>query len=439
MSYVPDLLILGGGESGVWAAVLALRKGFNPFVLDQNLIKEDFKQILLDYSICFVEKASSLPDWDSIREVVLSPGIPTQHPWVQYFLENNIPVISELEFASRYVERPILAITGSNGKTTTTKLCHHILKHHGIQSAIGGNYGICLSHLLLTQSDVDVFTLEVSSFQLDHIRYFHPQVAVILNITPDHLDRYDYNFESYQAAKFALATNQTDKDLLVLHADLMPKIKEFQIAARVIPISEPNDNSRSLTMPSGRLVSLPEDKLMGRHNAFNIACAITAVSYFVTNLDQLESALQNFESDPHRMELVGEWNGVRFINDSKATNVDAVFYALDAIDDGPLVWIVGGEDKGNDYRILDDLVSRKVKAIICMGLDNEKILKHFGKLGIVMETCQSMSDAVNLALKHTESGDCVLLSPACASFDLFQNYVDRGNQFKNIIHSMRKN
>jgi UDP-N-acetylmuramoylalanine--D-glutamate ligase len=432
-----DVLVLGGGESGTWAAILSKLKGFDTLLIDQQSLKPHFKNLLEEHNIPFFENLSDV-DHIETKLVVVSPGIPDHHPWMKYFKTSGIDIISELEFASRYNDKPILAITGSNGKTTTSKLAYHILSSCGIQAALGGNYGLCFSNLLINQASSELYVLEVSSFQLDHIQNFKPNVAIILNITPDHLDRYEYKFELYASSKFRIAKNQDHHDHLILHSDLREWKQELDKLHTTIQfIDLPPSGQRIIQTDTGILFDVQDDRLLGKHNIFNATCAIEAALHFTNQFNDIQLALHNFESDPHRLEIVDYIDGVRYINDSKATNVDAVYYALEAMDQ-PVVWILGGQDKGNDYSVLDHLVKNKVKALICLGLNNQKIIDYYQEFNIPIEETKSAKETVNKANKYANKNETVLLSPACASFDLFDNYMDRGQQYKNAIYLLRK-
>jgi UDP-N-acetylmuramoylalanine--D-glutamate ligase len=432
------ILIFGGGESGAWAGILAAKNGIAPYVIDQGAIKPEYTKVMDSHKVPYTMEIQEIPSFDSYDLVVCSPGIPDSHIWMQRASELGISVVSELEFASWFNRKKVIAITGSNGKTTTSKLCYHLLKSCGKSCALGGNYGICFAHLLVENPEVDIYVLEVSSFQLDHIRHFQPDIAVILNITADHLDRYAYDIANYQRAKFNIASKQTISNTLILNKNLLKMSNAYHVAANQIHVLEPDSNSREISLCDGVKMALPADRLLGKHNAFNAICALEAARIFVSDLQCLENSLGTFEGDPHRLEYVGEIEGIQFINDSKATNVDAVYYALDAVNQ-PIVWIVGGQDKGNDYSVLDDLVKEKVKAIVCLGIDNKKIINHFHFFSGPILEVNSAESAVAEAIKHSKTGDCVLLSPACASFDLFRNYIDRGDRYKNAINSARKN
>jgi UDP-N-acetylmuramoylalanine--D-glutamate ligase len=434
-----QVCILGGGESGVWAAILAKSKGYSPLLLDGLALKSDVRARLDKEEIQYIEHCTAVP-LQNYERVVVSPGIPDAHPWVQYFNQCGLRIESELEFASTFNAKPICAITGSNGKTTTSKLVYHMLCTAGMRVALGGNYGECFSHLLVEQPDVDMYVLEVSSFQLDHVHSFAPRVSIILNITPDHLDRYEYDFEKYASSKLRILSKQQTSDLVILNQDLLIRSQQFsrESMPEVRWIALPESGQRWVTLGNGERYELPADRLLGRHNGFNAHCALEAARYFTNDSAAIQAALRTFEGDPHRLEYLGEVGGVLFINDSKATNVDSVYYALEAMQ-RPVIWIAGGQDKGNVYEMLDSLVKNKVKAIVCMGKDNRKIYDHYKGFGLPIFETDSASKAVDTAVSVSLPGDIVLLSPACASFDLFKNYMDRGNQFREAVYLLRKN
>jgi UDP-N-acetylmuramoylalanine--D-glutamate ligase len=427
--------ILGGGESGVWAAILATKNGYQVQLIDQQNIQDERKQFLKEQSIAYIEN-TDLETLDLLDLLIVSPGVSESNALVRRYREAAIAVIGEMEFAYRFNEKKIIAITGSNGKTTTTKLIHHLLTSAGISASIGGNYGRCFSHLLIEEPDSELYVLEVSSFQLDTINKFRPNVALLLNITPDHLDRYHYSMDLYVRSKFRITENQLSDDRFIVN-DSNLEIQEYldhhQVQANIKRI-----NNACLTETGFRdsdmgFFDLTHSRLKGKHNQLNAAFAVAAVSEWINDKATLGSALSTFVNDPHRMELVRELNGTLYINDSKATNVDSVFYALESME-RPVIWLVGGQDKGNDYTVLDNLMSNKVKAIICIGADNEKLLKYFSQFDVDIFSYNDMEKGVKQASKIAGKGDVVLLSPACASFDLFQNYMDRGDRFKKAVN-----
>ncbi len=422
--------ILGAGESGVGAALLAKRLGLSVFVSDAGSIKENFKRELETNAIPYEEGKHT---WTSILqadEIIKSPGIPDHLPLIIELHRQGTPVISEIEFASRFTTAAIIGITGSNGKTTTTRLTYHLLKTAGLNVALGGNVGYSFARNII-EKNCNFHVLELSSFQLDGIVHFRPHVAILLNITPDHLDRYEYKMENYVQAKFRIAMNQTEDDVLILNDDdpeIQNWLKTHRLPAPLIRVANSFENNRSIR--SGNSVfDMRGCALKGQHNFFNAACAIRAAQRAGVGNEAIQEGLNTFVNAPHRLEEVATIAGVEYINDSKATNVDSVFYALQAMEK-PVVWIAGGTDKGNDYGPIEALVRQKVKALICLGVDNAKLLKVFSPILKNIEEAKSAGEAVEKAARLAREGDAVLLSPACASFDLFNNYEDRGNQFK---------
>ncbi len=433
--------VLGAGESGVGAALLARHLGFEVFVSDAGPIKEHFKRELADKGI---PKEESKHTWTNICDsdlIIKSPGIPDATPLILKLIAQGIPVISEIEFACRYTTAPIIGITGSNGKTTTTRLTYHLLKTAGLNVGIGGNIGYSFARNI-TENKYDYHVLELSSFQLDGITSLRPKIAILLNITPDHLDRYEYKMENYVRSKFRIAMNQQEDDLLILNADNPEiqryiKLSDFQKSAhqpRLKMVSNHFENTHSLKVGDS-VFKMDKCVLKGQHNFFNASCAIMVAKEFDINDQLIQEGLDSFVNDPHRLEMVATIDGVDFINDSKATNVDSVFFALQAMKK-PIVWIAGGVDKGNDYTTLVDLVGQKVKALICLGEDNQKLVENFSPYLKNIEETKSAAEAVARAKVYAEEGDVVLLSPACASFDLFKNYMDRGDQFKAEVLKM---
>ena len=440
------LLVLGAGESGVGTAILAQSKGYEVFVSDFGIIQKTYKDVLLNNEIQWEEGGHNLERILQSDVVVKSPGIPSTVPVVKAISKAGIDVISEIEFASWFTSATLVGITGSNGKTTTASLTYALL-NSSLNVGLSGNIGDSFAKQLL-KYDYSNYVLEISSFQLDDIKSFKPHIAVITNITPDHLDRYDYDFEKYIAAKFAICKNQTASDYLIYDADdpvITSRLEQYNIKATRIPFSlkktfsegvylnensiEININNKKINMP---LTSL---KLEGKHNVKNAMAATTVAHLLKIRKQTIRESLENFQGVEHRLEHVLKINKVHYINDSKATNVNATYYALESMDT-PTVWIVGGVDKGNHYEELFRFVNEKVKAIICLGVDNEKLVKTFGGMTDVIVETQYMSEAVKIAYKLAESGDSVLLSPACASFDLFENYEDRGRQFKEAVRSL---
>ncbi|TAK33794.1 MAG: UDP-N-acetylmuramoyl-L-alanine--D-glutamate ligase [Saprospiraceae bacterium] len=430
--------ILGAGESGVGAALLARHLGFDVFVSDAGKIAERYLFELRDKGIPYEESKHT---WTSIfdaDEVVKSPGIPDNAPLLQELQRLGKTVISEIEFASRFTTAVLIGITGSNGKTTTSLLTYHLLKTAGFPVALGGNVGFSFARNII-ENKSGYHVLELSSFQLDGIASFRPHVAILLNITPDHLDRYEYKMENYVRSKFRIAMNQTNEDVLILNADdleIQNYRKNNPLAARLIKVPAHFENTPSLTV-SDAVFDMANCVLKGPHNKFNATCAIHAAKAVGVKNEMIQLGLNTFVNAPHRLEKVATVNEVEYINDSKATNVDSVFYALQAMEK-PVVWIAGGTDKGNDYSPIMSLVGQKVKALICLGVDNGKLLKTFSPFLKIIEETKSAKEAVEQASIFAEKGDVVLLSPACASFDLFKNYEDRGDQFKAAVRGLGK-
>ena len=432
------IVILGGGESGVGAALLAKKVGHQVFVSDSGAIKENYKLELEQNEIPYEEYKHTNKHIFEADEIIKSPGIPDTTALIKAINQKGISVISEIEFAARHTNAQIIAITGSNGKTTTTTLTYHLLHTAGLHVGIGGNVGHSFARLVATKQ-TKIYVLELSSFQLDGIRQFKPDVAILLNITPDHLDRYDYKLDNYIRSKFRIIKNQTDMDLFIYNAD-DENIKEFlkdkQIKPQQLPIAFPDKAEEELTIDD-LFFELRNESLRAPHNQFNSSCAAQAARRMGVTADDIQKGFDSFKAIPHRLETVATVNGIRYINDSKATNVDSVYYALLAMNQ-PVVWIAGGTDKGNDYEQLMEFVEEKVKAIICLGADNKKLLESFGKLEKPMLETTSAEEAVLMASQFAKRGDTVLLSPACASFDLFKNYEDRGDQFKAAVHQLEK-
>ncbi len=442
-----SLVILGGGESGVGTAILGKKEGFKVFVSDNGEIKKKYKNVLEHFEIDWEEKGHSEAKILSADLVMKSPGIPDTVPLVQKLIERGVPVISEIEFASRYTDATIVGITGSNGKTTTTMLTHHLLHEGGLNVGMAGNIGDSFARMVAEKS-YDYYVLEISSFQLDGITDFKPHISMITNITPDHLDRYAYIFENYVASKFRITENQSPEDYLIYDADdpvITAWLKEHPVNPELLPFSlekeiengaEIENNEISIKTANKQMTMKTQAlALQGKHNLKNTMAAATAATLLGIRKETIRASVANFQGAPHRLEKVLKIHHVQYINDSKATNVNATYYALDSMST-PTVWIVGGVDKGNDYKELMPLVREKVKAIVCLGLDNSKIKEAFGNVVELMIETYAMSEAVKVAYKIAERGDTVLLSPACASFDLFENYEDRGNQFKEAIKNL---
>jgi len=440
------LVILGGGESGVGTALLGKEKGFDVFVSDKGKIKEKYKEVLIHNEIEWEDETHSEEKILNADLVMKSPGIPDKTPLVKAIREKGILVVSEIEFASKYTNATIVGITGSNGKTTTATLMNHILKQE-LEVGLAGNIGDSFAKQIL-EKDYPNYVLEISSFQLDDIIDFKPHIAIITNITPDHLDRYDYKFENYIASKFRITMNQTKDDYLIYDADdevINNHLKEHPIQSKLLPFSLTKiiengaylkDNNIIITIDNNQII-MPTTNLAleGKHNIKNAMAASTAAHLLKIRKQTIRECLENFQGVEHRLEHVLKINKVQYINDSKATNVNSTYYALESMDT-PTVWIVGGVDKGNNYEELFAFVNEKVKAIICLGVDNEKLFNTFGNMVDIIVETQFMSEAVKIAYKIAEAGDTVLLSPACASFDLFENYEDRGRQFKNAVRNL---
>ena len=441
------IVVLGAGESGVGAALLAADRGFAVFVSDRGSIASKYKNILDKAGISYEEAEHTKEKILAADLIVKSPGIPDTVPLIQEVIDKGIKIWSEIEFASRYTEACLIGITGSNGKTTTTMLTHHLLSEGGLSVGMGGNIGKSFAGLLLEEPK-EHYVLELSSFQLDGIEEFKPHIAVICNITPDHLDRYNYDFNAYIESKFRITKNQTKEDYLIYDADdpvLVDYINNHQIQAQLVPFSISEqleygaylDHQTIYIKTNQNTISMKVDTLAleGLHNVKNTMAASAAASLLQIRKESIRNSVQHFQGAAHRMEKVLKINHVNYINDSKATNVNATFYALESVK-SPIVWIVGGVDKGNDYSSLMPLVREKVKAIICLGEDNQKLKAAFEGIGELFVETYAMSEAVKVAYKVAERGDSVLLSPACASFDLFENYEDRGNQFKEAVRNL---
>ncbi|MHA8090608.1 UDP-N-acetylmuramoyl-L-alanine--D-glutamate ligase [Aquirufa antheringensis] len=430
--------ILGGGESGVGAALLAKSKGFAVFLSDAGALKENYQQTLRENEIEFETGGHSLERILGSQEIIISPGIPEKTDIVKAIKAKGISLVSEIEFAARYTKAKIVAITGSNGKTTTTLLTYHFLQSAGLKVGLAGNIGQSFAKQVM-EDQHDVYVLEISSFQLDRCFQFKPDVAVLLNITPDHLDRYEYKFENYIASKFRIFQNADAKTSCVFWADdevIQSNLAKIPASTTFKTVSFQQKAHAYITAEKiqfdGAELLLADAPLKGPHNAINMAVAIVAAHEAGVAYTQILQSLPLFENAPHRLEPCGVWNGVEFINDSKATNVDAVFYALNSYKQ-PLILMMGGVDKGNEYEVLDPLVKEKVKGLICLGTDNSKLEQHFGPIVPQLFATDSLEDAVLKAKEWAVDGDVVLLSPACASFDLFKNYEDRGDQFKNTV------
>jgi UDP-N-acetylmuramoylalanine--D-glutamate ligase len=441
------LVILGGGESGIGTAILGKKKGYEVFVSDFGIIKDNYKQVLDSNGIQWEEATHSENLILNADVVMKSPGIPEKSPIVKKLIEKRIPVISEIEFAAPFTNATIIGITGSNGKTTTTMLTYHLLKTGGLNVGLGGNIGKSFAWQVADENH-DCYVLELSSFQLDGIEKFKPHIAIITNISPDHLDRYEYKYENYIASKFRITRNQTNSDYLIYDADdeaISNWFKNNKTKAQLIPFSLTKTFEKGAFIKNDTMeININEEEfemktagisLEGKHNMKNAMAATSVAQLMKIRKQTIRESLFNFQGVEHRLEKVLKIQNVQYINDSKATNVNATFFALDSMT-VPTVWIVGGVDKGNDYSELMSLVREKVKAIICLGVDNKKIIDAFGNVVDIMVEVENMNDAVRTAQHLTEKGDAVLLSPACASFDLFQNYEDRGKQFKSAVQNL---
>jgi UDP-N-acetylmuramoylalanine--D-glutamate ligase len=449
------LVVLGGGESGVGTAVLGLKKGFDVFLSDKGKIKDKYKDVLSKYEIQWEEEQHTEALILNADEVVKSPGIPDKAELIKALHKKGIPVISEIEFAGRYTKAKKICITGSNGKTTTTLLIHHILQKAGVHVALGGNVGKSFAMLVADNAcdpekkDFDYYVLELSSFQLDGMFDFKADIAVLLNITPDHLDRYNYELQNYTDSKFRIIQNQTEDDAFVYCIDdevIAKELSKKVIRARQYPFSIKQKVEQGAYLENNQLIINPnktnplfmtiqELALQGKHNIYNSMAAAVSTKLVEIRKETIRESLSDFHNIAHRLEVVGNVHGIEFINDSKATNVNSTWYALESMTN-PVILILGGVDKGNDYSMLNSLVKEKVKAIICLGTDNNKIIKAFtGVVGTIMEA-RSAKEAVDQAYRLGKKGDTVLLSPACASFDLFDDYEDRGTQFKQAVRSL---
>jgi UDP-N-acetylmuramoylalanine--D-glutamate ligase len=453
------IIILGGGESGTGSAILAKQKGFDVFVSDMGKIKDEYKLMLEKYGIDFeegthegVENLLSFHNLTGL-EVIKSPGIPDKSPIIKALKEKQIPIISEIEFAGRYTNAKMICITGSNGKTTTTMLTYHILKEAGLNVGLAGNVGKSFA-LQVAEENHDYYVLELSSFQLDNMYDFKADVAILLNITPDHLDRYHYDFQEYAEAKFRILQNQTENDYFIFWADdptIQLKIKNYELKdklkMKLLPFSlktHPSEGLGGAFIENNQLImntqtqfAMPinELALKGTHNIYNSMAAALAASVMNIKNDNIRRSLSNFEGVEHRLEYVASVRGIAFINDSKATNVNSCWYALQSMTT-PVVLILGGTDKGNDYSEIENLVREKVHTLICLGVDNAKLVDFFsGKVPNIIEK-KSMEEAVKQAYTSAHKGDTVLLSPCCASFDLFKNYEERGKKFKENVRNL---
>lgn len=440
---IMNIVVLGGGESGFGAAYLAKKKGLEVFVSDKGNIKEKYKNLMEENGIDYEENNHDETRILSADWVIKSPGIPKKAGILQKIQAKGIRLSSEIEFAAEFTNAKIIAITGSNGKTTTTSLIYHILKNAGLHVGLGGNIGTSFAKQVADEN-YDYFVLEVSSFQLDDIQNFQPYIALLLNLSPDHLDQYNYNYEDYALAKLRITENQKNHQFFIYnHEDEMTHelLKKIEVKAQTLPFSlnEKLDEGAYATVDK-IFVKLEEEfsmkinelPLVGKHNVANILAASMVGKLLHISDENLQNALMTFQAVEHRLELFAEIDGVKYINDSKATNVNAAYYALESMT-SPTVWIAGGVDKGNDYTEIEDLVKEKVKAVICLGKDNEKIIEFFqDKMKLIYST-STLEECVKIVKSVAQNGDTVLLSPCCASFDLFENYEDRGEKFKKEV------
>lgn len=439
--------MLGAAESGVGAAVLAQKQGFDVFVSDMGSIKDEYRSTLSQYSIPFEEGKHTTEKILLATQIIKSPGIPDSAQVIKSIKEKNIPVVSEIEFACRYTNAKMIGITGTNGKTTTTLLTYHILKKAGFNVGLAGNVGKSFAMQVATEN-FDHYVLELSSFQLDDMFSFKADIAILLNITPDHLDRYDYSLQKYIDSKFRITQNQTSDDAFIYCADdatVTTEVLKKNPAAQWYSFSIQREEGMNGCIHNNEIIintnhnpfsmSIFELALQGKHNLYNSMASGIAARILDIRKETIREGLADFHNAEHRLEFVNTVHGIDFINDSKATNINSTWYALESMQK-PIIWIAGGVDKGNDYEMLNEMVKQKVKAIICLGLDNKKIKKAFaGMVPEIVET-KSAHEAVRAAYKLGKKGDVVLLSPACASFDLFKNYEERGQQFKAAVRAL---
>lgn len=437
------IVVLGGGESGCGAAYLAKKKGLEVFLSDKGAIKDTYKNFLIENEIEFEEENHDEERILNSDWIVKSPGIPKKAEIIGKIQQKGIRLSSEIEFAAEFTKAKIIAITGSNGKTTTTSLVYHILKNDNLNVGLGGNIGKSFAKQV-ADDNRDYYVLEVSSFQLDDIQNFRPYISLLLNLSQDHLDQYNYNYEEYAMAKFRITENQENDNFFIYNKDdEMSKtiLEKLEVKAQMIPFSTKEKLDKGGYINHEKLVVKLEDEfsmkidelsLMGMHNVANSLAASIAGKLLNISNESIKQALMTFQAVEHRLEFVADINGVKYINDSKATNVNATYFALESMKT-PTVWIVGGKDKGNDYSEIDELVKKKVKAIVCLGLDNQKIIDFFKDKKEFIYDTSSMEEAVKICKSISKAGDTVLLSPCCASFDLFKSYEDRGEQFKKQV------
>lgn len=448
MNMIKRFVILGGGESGVGSALLAKQQGYDVFLSDGSSLKNEYRNELINAGIDFEEGKHSIEKILNANEVMKSPGIPEKAEIMKLIRKKGIPVISEIELAYRYKgESKIIAITGSNGKTTTTALTWHICNEAGLDCALVGNIGDSFAKRIV-EKPAALYVVEVSSFQLDDIKTFRPDIAILTNISEDHLDRYDYKFENYIKSKFRITMNQQSTDHFIYCCDdevTMKYLNQFNIQSNQLSISMKKELPNGAFIKDGDMyvrtgqdfttMSVFDFALKGKHNQYNTMAACVAATTLDIRKEKIRDAVQNFHSLEHRMEHVATVRGIEFINDSKATNVNSTWYALESMTK-PTILILGGVDKGNEYSLIEELVNEKVKAIICLGTDNRKIHEAFGNKVSTIVNTSTAAEAVHAAYHFADKGDVVLLSPACASFDLFKNYEDRGNQFKQVVKDL---
>jgi len=441
------IVILGGGESGAGAAVLAQKKGFEVFLSDFGAIKPQYKELLNKYQISWEESKHSEDLILNADEIIKSPGIPDKAPIIYKIREAGIPIISEIEFAGRYTKAKKVCITGSNGKTTTTSLIFHMMQKAGLNVGLAGNIGESFA-LQVAENEFDYYVIELSSFQLDNMYDFKADIAILLNITPDHLDRYDYKMQNYVESKFRITRNLAEDDCFIFCSDddvTVEQLKRIVLRAQQLPFSLQTKINQSAWVENDHMylnydnsefvISINDLSLKGKHNIYNSMAAGIAGQVLKIRKDIIRESLMDFQGVEHRLESVIKVRGVQYINDSKATNINSTWYALESMET-QVVWIVGGIDKGNDYTSLYELVKAKVKAIVCLGIDNSKIHKAFEGMVPVIVDAHSATEAVQHSYKLSSPGDTVLLSPACASFDLFENYEDRGRKFKEAVREL---
>ena len=447
MNTIKKIVVLGAAESGVGTAILAQKQGYDVFVSDFGVISAKYKKELTDRNIRFEEGQHSQEIIFAANEIVKSPGIPDKAPIVQGLKERNINVISEIEFAARYTNAKMICITGTNGKTTTTLLTYHILQKAGLNVGLGGNVGRSFARQV-AEENFEYYVLELSSFQLDGCYKFKADIAILTNITPDHLDRYEYNLQNYVDSKFRITQNQGPADAFIFCADdeiTMQEISKREFKMQCLPFSIKQKEGMSAYTENNNLIiqthnqtitmSIQELALQGKHNLYNSMASGIASRILEIRKEVVRESFSDFENIEHRLEFVNSVHGIDFINDSKATNVNSTWYALESLQ-SPIIWIAGGVDKGNDYSMLTELVQNRVKALVCLGTDNKKLIKAFKEIVPVIVEAASADEAVQTAYRLGKKGDTVLLSPCCASFDLFENYEDRGRQFKASVRSL---